>query len=400
MTVYMVTISAGDGGQVSPEGEVAVPAAEDLWMYAAPQAGRKVHDWYHDGQPWGCDVESYVIRGIAKDASVHVTFEPIRLAVTTTPCQGGESSDGTLAPCSSLQDGPILVDHGSALTFRATPAAGFVVDEWSVDGRVVARACAEYTLAGITADHAVRVAFALAPLAPVRWTGTVTVRYTKVDAPPAANSTRRADTVLTQADLDASPVIGPVHPTKGGTERHESTRTEQVAAVVLAGGPDADGLVGTLDLRLHELTRHTRTQQVRFEAPPARGRVTVAEADETYPLDSAQGRAAAALSLLPPNASVEVAWEQGEWVITVRLVPFDLLGERRIATQWRVVGGPAPADPPAQVAGVTLATPAFQRRVRTGNTDPEASRLKGPARGSGTDRSGASVRWDLRLRTG
>lgn len=45
MTVYMVTISAGDGGQVSPEGEVAVPAAEDLWMYAAPQAGRKVHDW-------------------------------------------------------------------------------------------------------------------------------------------------------------------------------------------------------------------------------------------------------------------------------------------------------------------------------------------------------------------
>lgn len=71
---------------------MAVPAAEDLWMYAAPQAGRRVLDWHQDGQAWGCDAESYVIRGIAQDASVHVSVEPIRLAVTTTPCEGGEAT--------------------------------------------------------------------------------------------------------------------------------------------------------------------------------------------------------------------------------------------------------------------------------------------------------------------
>ena len=64
--------------------------------------------------------------------------------------------------------------------------------------------------------------------------------------------------LATQADLDDSPVVGPVHPVKGGSERHESTRTEQVTAVVRAGPADADGLVGTLDLRTLDRTRHTR----------------------------------------------------------------------------------------------------------------------------------------------
>lgn len=401
MTTYTVTVSAGEGGQVSPDGEIEVPAAQDVWMYAVPEAGRKVHDWYHDGQPWGCDVESYVIRGIARDASVHVTFEPILLAVTTTPCEGGESDEGSMSPRSSLASGPLRVAYGSSTTFRASPAAGFVVDTWSVDGAVVARKVDTLTLGSVTADHAVRVTFGLAPLAPIAWQGSVTVRWKSIDAPPSANTNRRADTVLTQADLDDSPVVGPVHPVKGGSERHESTRTEQVTAVVRAGPADADGLVGTLDLRTLDRTRHTRSQKVRFEAPPRRGSVSVTESDETYPLDSRRGSATVALSLLPANGSVDVEWADGQWVLTVALRPFDLLGERRIATEWTVVGGSAPVSPAPQTTSRTLSTPAFERRVLTGVTDRDAKRLRGPAKGSAVvDPEGATLSWDLRLSGG
>lgn len=394
MTTYRVTISAGDGGSVSPDGEIEVAAATDVWIYAAPQQGNKVAQWYHDGQPWGCDVTSYVIRGIARDANVHVTFMPVVHGVTTTPCDGGESSQGTVSPRSSLDAGPIRVDHGASVTFTAAPAPGYRVHAWTVDGQQVAGAVETYTLPSVGADHAVAVSFDLPPLAPLRWRGTVTLSWNLRIAPGSRNTTRTADTVITQADLDASGLPGPVGVAKGGFERHRDVRTERVKAVLRVGPADPDGNVGTIDLRRHDLVQHLRSQQVSAGTPARRRRVTHTHTVESYPLSSRRGVHPVAEQASAEQASVSVAYDAGQWHLAVRLAPPEVDGERREHTFWTVTGTDRPRPEPI-ITSTQLTADTFEQRIGTGVTSRDATRLKGrraaPAPGQ------ATVAWDLRL---
>lgn len=393
MTTYKVTISAGDGGSVSPDGEIEVAAATDVWIYASPDEGRKVAQWYHDGQPWGCDVPSYVIPGIARAASVHVTFMPITHAVTTTPCEGGESSGGTVRPCSSLNTGPLTVAHNDSLTFTAVPEPGFRVGEWTVDGAVVARAVATYTLSGITADNVVAVGFELPGLPPVTWLGTVTVSWTHRTAPAGGNTTRRADIVLTQDDLDASGLPGPIRVGKGGTHQRRDVRTERVKAVLAAGPPNADGQVGTIERRRHDLVQEVRSQLVSMGVPARRRRVSLIHTVESYPVASRAGVDPVSTRLLPGEAAVSVTFDDGRWRLAVLLAPPALDGERREDTTWTVSGvTPMPSDP--ALTPTALSTPAFERRIDTGVTTRDATRLSGRHT---LDPGQVTVAWNLRL---
>lgn len=393
MTTYKVAISAGDGGSVSPDGEIEVAAASDVWMYAAPDDGHTVAEWFHDGEPWGCDVGSYVIPGIARDATVHVTFRRITHGVTTTPCDGAESSQGTLAPRSSIDSGPITVAHGGSLTFTATPVPGCRVDAWTVDGTVVARGTDTYTLAGITADHLVAVTFDLPPLAPVIWRGTVAVTWRQRTAPAAANTTRRADVVLSQADIDASSVPGPVRAVKGGSERHRDVRTEQVKATLNAGPADAQGHVGTVELWRYDRVEHARTQWVSYGLPARRRRITHTHLIESYPLGSRRGADPVALWARQGAASVSIAYDAGQWQLAVRLAPPGVDGERREDSWWTVSGEDPPSSEPV-LTSTRLTTEAFERRFGTGVTNPDVTRLKGRR----TFEPGKIVvAWDLRL---
>lgn len=393
MSTFKVTISAGDGGSVSPDGEVEVPEATDLWIYAAPEAGRKVAEWYHDGQPWGCDVASYVIRGIARDAVVHVTFAPITHSVTTTPCVGGESTGGTVSPCSSLDEGPIPVDDGASLTFTARPDPGWRVGVWTVDGKVAARATETFTLPRVTADHSVAVTFDLPVLDPVRWRGTVTVTWKHRSAPPSTNTTQTADIILTQADLDESGAPKPVRAVKGGSERHQDTRTEQVRAVLTVGPTDAEGHVGTVDLWRHDRAEHSRTQQVRAGVPARRRRVTHTHIVESYPAASHRPTEPCTLWATDGDASVSVTYEDGQWRLAVRLAPPGVDGQRLEDSYWTVSGQSRPPSEP--IATTTrLTTTAFERRLDTGVTRADVTRLKGRRT---IDPGAVVVSWDLRL---
>lgn len=71
-----------------------------------------------------------------------------------TPSAG---SNGTINPST-----PQTVNSGSNLTFNATPASGFVVNQWLVDGSLVQTGGTTFSLNNITANHAVRVTFTIA----------------------------------------------------------------------------------------------------------------------------------------------------------------------------------------------------------------------------------------------
>lgn len=72
---------------------------------------------------------------------------------TVTPNAGAH---GSIAPAT-----PQTVNIGASVTFTATPASGYVVNEWLVDGVSVQPGGTSFTLSNVTADHIVTVTFAV-----------------------------------------------------------------------------------------------------------------------------------------------------------------------------------------------------------------------------------------------
>lgn len=70
---------------------------------------------------------------------------------TITPLAG---SNGTINP-NTLQ----VVDSGGSLTFTATPATSYTVNQWLLDGSVVQTGGKFYTLSNIVSNHTVNVTF-------------------------------------------------------------------------------------------------------------------------------------------------------------------------------------------------------------------------------------------------
>jgi len=66
---------------------------------------------------------------------------------------------GTSGPNGSIDPEAATVNYGNDVAFTATPAIGYQVDEWSVDGTVVQTGGTSYTLGNVQADQTVSVTF-------------------------------------------------------------------------------------------------------------------------------------------------------------------------------------------------------------------------------------------------
>lgn len=70
-------------------------------------------------------------------------------------------SNGSISP-----DGSQTVNAGASLTFTATPASGYGVNQWLVDGTLVQTGGATWQLTNIAANHTVNVTFGTVTLTP------------------------------------------------------------------------------------------------------------------------------------------------------------------------------------------------------------------------------------------
>jgi uncharacterized delta-60 repeat protein len=93
--------------------------------------------------------------------SVVATPRPTRYTVTPIA-----TANGVISPNS-----PQVVSSGSSQVFTATPASGYGVNQWLVDGVLAQTGGTSFTLANITANHAVQVAFT--PVSPFVANGSV-----------------------------------------------------------------------------------------------------------------------------------------------------------------------------------------------------------------------------------
>lgn len=154
---YTITTSAGSNGSISPITAQQVTAGGSLTCTATPNTGYSVDVWSVDGTTAQTGGAQFTLSNIAANHTVKVTFKAS--ALTVTPSAG---PNGSISPSTAQQ-----VPNGGSVTFTATPATGYAVDRWLVDGSAVQGGGTQFTLSNITADHTVKVLFAV-------WVPTVT----------------------------------------------------------------------------------------------------------------------------------------------------------------------------------------------------------------------------------
>ncbi len=147
----VVTSSAGENGSIVPAGETTVTYGSDLAFTATPDTGYQVDTWSVDGIAVQTGGAAFTLTDIQAAHTVEVTFRLLEYVVTSSA-----GANGSIIPV-----GDTTVTYGSDLAFTATPATGYQVDTWSVDGIPVQTGGAAFTLTNIQAAHTVEVTFRL-----------------------------------------------------------------------------------------------------------------------------------------------------------------------------------------------------------------------------------------------
>lgn len=150
----VVTVSSGPHGHLEPEGVLGLPSDSELTVRAYPEPGYEVGIWYVNRvSTWEGLLEQHFAFG-DDDVDIHVDFQRITHGVyVETRGSGQVSPTGTL--------GRLEVASGEAVTFTATPDPGHHVEGWWVDDDLVQTGGRDFTLAGVQAEHSVKVTFAI-----------------------------------------------------------------------------------------------------------------------------------------------------------------------------------------------------------------------------------------------
>ncbi len=144
---YVVTVSAGPGGSVSPSGSVSVYEGDGLDLTVTPDTGFAVKDVSVDGVSVGPAL-SYRFENIQSNHRVDVSFERAEFTVTASAGPGGGVNPS----------GTVSLARGGGMTFHMTPDAGYYLDDLLVDGASVGPFAA-YTFSDVQADHTLRALF-------------------------------------------------------------------------------------------------------------------------------------------------------------------------------------------------------------------------------------------------
>ncbi|MDR3478368.1 MAG: hypothetical protein P4M14_10090 [Gammaproteobacteria bacterium] len=146
---FTITPTAGSHGTISPSSVLTVNKNSSQIFTALPNAGYTISQWLLDGNLAQTSGSSYTLTNITANHNVQVTFAAIQYVITPSAGANGAISPNT----------PQSVNSSSNQTFTATPAAGFTVNQWLVDGTLAQTGGTSFTLTNITAPHTVQVTF-------------------------------------------------------------------------------------------------------------------------------------------------------------------------------------------------------------------------------------------------
>jgi hypothetical protein len=144
---YTVTASADANGTVAPL--IAVVNYDGSQEFtASPAMGYEVDKWQLDGSDIQTGGNTYTLSNITATHTVAVSFKIMTYTVTASA-----DANGTVAPLIAV------VNYDGSQEFTASPAMGYEVDKWQLDGSDIQTGGNTYTLSNITATHTVAVSF-------------------------------------------------------------------------------------------------------------------------------------------------------------------------------------------------------------------------------------------------
>jgi len=145
---HTITATAGEGGSVSPSGDVTVGHGKNRTFTITPNTGFKIEDVEVDGVSVGA-VPTYTFVNVTKDHEITATFSEI-VTYTITATSG---ANGKILP-----SGSVPVNEGDDQRFFMDPNPGYAVYDVLVDKDSVG-AVEEYTFENIAQDHEIHVTF-------------------------------------------------------------------------------------------------------------------------------------------------------------------------------------------------------------------------------------------------
>ena len=152
-TTYYIVATAGEGGQISPSGVVAVDEHQNLTFTITPNANYQVASVLVDGEAAELTDGVYTFVNVMADHTIAVEFEEIPATVYTITATAGEN--GTITP-----EGEVEVIEGADQSFTIAANEGYEVSVVLVDGEEVELTDGVYTFVNVMADHTIDVTFA------------------------------------------------------------------------------------------------------------------------------------------------------------------------------------------------------------------------------------------------
>jgi IPT/TIG domain len=160
MVTHLITASAGNGGSISPSGEVNVIQGATQTFTITPNVGYVINDVVVDTLSRGA-LTSYTFTNVDAPHTITATFTTgASNIITSLAGAGGKISPPGLPPGGA--GGAVNIAYGADQSFTITPDAGFVINDVVVDG-VSKGPVTSYTFINVQNIHTIAASFKPGP---------------------------------------------------------------------------------------------------------------------------------------------------------------------------------------------------------------------------------------------
>ncbi|GAK59411.1 hypothetical protein U27_06395 [Candidatus Vecturithrix granuli] len=146
---YTIHASAGEGGTISPNGEIRITQGTDKTFTVTPNTGYQITQVVVDGIAQG-SITTYTFTNVQMNHTIEAQFQP---SLTTYTIHASAGEGGTITP-----NGEIHITQGTDKTFTVTPNAGYQITQLVVDG-IAQGSLTTYTFTNVQMNHTIEAQF-------------------------------------------------------------------------------------------------------------------------------------------------------------------------------------------------------------------------------------------------
>ena len=151
ITSYTVKASAGEGGTITPSGDVLVAHGNSAVFTITPEKGYHVKEVLADNKAVTLTDNQYTFTDVKEPHTISASFEK---DITTITISASAGEGGTISP-----SGEVTAEIGSSVEFTVTPDDGYHVKEVLADDAVVSLTAGKYVFNEVKESHTIYASF-------------------------------------------------------------------------------------------------------------------------------------------------------------------------------------------------------------------------------------------------